>query len=57
MGEQEPIDKFLLRIPDPAEVRQRIAENLKERQLLRRVLKLAEERQAAESRHGVTDAR
>lgn len=50
MSEQEPLGTFLSRIPEPAEVRRRIAENLRERQLLRRVLKLAEERQVAERR-------
>jgi len=41
----EPLEAFLARIPDPNEVRRRIAENLNERQLLRHVLKLAEQRE------------
>jgi hypothetical protein len=56
VSEREPLDTFLSRIPEPAEVRQRIAENLRERQLLRHVLKLAEERRAAEHREGVSRA-
>ena len=40
----KPLDTFLDDVPEPAEIRQRIAANLQERQLLRRVLKLAEDR-------------
>jgi len=35
-------------IPKPDEIRRRIAENIRERQLLRQLLKLAEQRQALE---------
>jgi hypothetical protein len=43
----ESLVSFLSRVPTPDEVRRQIAENLKERQLLRRVLKLAEDRIAS----------
>ena len=52
----ETIEGFLSQVPRPDDVRQRIAENLKERQLLRRVLKLAEERQATRSSCGQSTA-
>jgi hypothetical protein len=48
----EPLEAFLENVPDPAEVRRRIAENLKERNLLRRVLKLAEKRAAVSFSRG-----
>jgi hypothetical protein len=38
------VNKMLGDLPDVAEIRQRIAENIKERQLLRQLLKLAEQR-------------
>ncbi len=37
-----------INIPKPDEIRQRIAENIRERQLLRQLLKLAEQRHAVE---------
>ena len=47
----EPLESFLNNVPEPSEVRRRIGENLKEHQLLRRVLKLAEERHALNTSH------
>ena len=48
MSQPETIDAVLARvnIPKPDEVRQQIAENLRQRQLLRQLLKLAEQRRA-----------
>ena len=42
----ESSDGFLNHIPEPQEVRRRIAENIRQRQFLRQVLKLAEQRQS-----------
>jgi len=46
---KEPIRNILATLPDQAEVRRRIAENLQERQLLRQLLRLAEQRRVVES--------
>jgi len=45
-------DKFLEQIPTKAELRQRIAENLAERNLLRTLLRIAEKREVAQSLKG-----
>ena len=45
MVAKEAVDGFVRQIPDPPEIRERIAENLRERQLLRQLLKLSEQRQ------------
>ena len=42
---KESIKDFLAKVPDTAEIRRRIAENIQERQLLRQVLKIAERQQ------------
>jgi hypothetical protein len=47
MADKQPIDGFLSRVPPPDEIRRRIAENLKERQILRQVLKLSQQRYGA----------
>jgi hypothetical protein len=47
--QERPIANILATIPDRKEVRLRIAENLQERQLLRKLLRLAEQRYAMES--------
>jgi hypothetical protein len=39
---KESIKDFLAKVPDAAEIRRRISENIQERQLLRQVLKIAE---------------
>jgi len=39
------LDEYLDRLPSSSEVRRKIAENLREAKLLRRVLKLAEDRE------------
>jgi len=38
----ESIKDFLAKVPEPTEIRRRIAENIRERELLRQVLKIAE---------------
>jgi hypothetical protein len=44
---KKAVNNALAALPSREEVRQRIAENLQERQLLRRVLKLIEQREQA----------
>ena len=50
MPQAEKLDDLLdqVKIPKPDEIRRRIAENIRQRQLLRQLLKLAEQRQAVE---------
>lgn len=50
MPQAEQVDDLLsqVNIPKPDEIRRRIAENIRQRQLLRQLLKLAEQRQAVE---------
>lgn len=36
------LDEYLDRVPPPDEIRQRIAENIREREVLRRLLKISE---------------
>ena len=48
MSAPKPLQVYLEELPRPEEIRRRIAENIRERQLLRQVLKLAEQRQAAQ---------
>jgi hypothetical protein len=43
----ERIEGCLATLPNPKEIRQQISENIKQRQLLRQLLKLAEQRQKA----------
>ncbi len=44
MTANEAIKRFTEQIPDPEKIRERIAENLRERQLLRQMLRLSEQR-------------
>ena len=46
---RKPIGTVLSTLPDRDEIRRRIAENIQERQLLRQLLRLAEQRQVVES--------
>jgi len=50
MSPSEKINDLLdqVKIPKPEEIRRRIAENIRQRQLLRQLLKLAEQRKAVE---------
>jgi len=50
MPQSDKIDDLLsqVKIPKPDEIRRRIAENIRQRQLLRQLLKLAEQRQKVE---------
>ncbi len=50
MSQPETIDNLLdhVNIPKPDEIRRRIAENIRQRQFLRQLLKLAEQRQRVE---------
>jgi hypothetical protein len=50
MPQAEKNDDLLseVRIPKPDEIRRRIAENIRQRQLLRQLLKLAEQQKAVE---------
>jgi hypothetical protein len=41
---KERIERCLDNLPDPKEIRQRIAENIKERQILRQLLRASEQR-------------
>lgn len=45
MTAKETIKGFVEQIPKPAEIRERIAENLRERQVLRQLLKLSEQQE------------
>ena len=40
--------EFLEKVPTPDEIRRKITENLRQKKLLRQLLKLAEQRQAVE---------
>ena len=42
------LDEYIERLPSSAEVRQKIAENLREAKLLRQVLKMSEQREKVE---------
>jgi len=50
MAKADKTDDLLdqVKIPGPADIRRRIAQNIRQRQLLRQLLKLAEQRQAVE---------
>jgi hypothetical protein len=50
MAQSKTADDLLdeVNIPEPTEIRRRIAENIRQRQLLRQLLKLAEQRKAVE---------
>lgn len=48
MSTQPKLAEYLSRLPSSSEVRRKLAENLREAQLLRRVLKLAEDRERVE---------
>jgi len=48
VSEAKPIEGYLDNIPEPEEIRVRIAENIRQRQLLRQLLKLAEQRRKVE---------
>ena len=41
---QKPIDGILADLPDEKELRRRIADNIQERQVLRQLLRIAEQR-------------
>jgi len=47
MAETANVQEYIEHLPSAAEIRARIAANVAERQLLRRLLKLAEEREGA----------
>jgi hypothetical protein len=49
MAKNEQVDAFLSNTPRPEDIRQRIAENLRERQVLRTLLKLSQDRYPAPS--------
>ena len=46
--ESTGVEKYLDALPQPDEIRAKIAANLQERQLLQRLLKLSRQRQAAQ---------
>ncbi len=50
MSDTDKFDDLLAKvnIPKPTEIKRRIAENIRQRQLLRQLLKLAEQRQRVE---------
>lgn len=47
-GSTNQLDEYIERLPSPAEVRRKIAENLREAKLPRRVLKMSEQREKVE---------
>jgi hypothetical protein len=46
MDELKSLDQYIEAIPEPRQIKERLSENLREAKLLRRLLKLAEDRQA-----------
>jgi hypothetical protein len=42
MADKLKLDEYLDRVPPPAEIRARLSENLREREVLRRLLKISE---------------
>ena len=47
-GVPKQLDKYIEQIPPSAEVRRKIAENLREAKLLRQLLKISEQRERVE---------
>lgn len=47
-GPANKLDEYIERLPPSADVRRKIAENLREAKLLRQVLKLSEQREKVE---------
>jgi hypothetical protein len=49
--EPTALDQYIETIPDPQTIRERLSENIREAKLLRRLLKLSEDKQQARLTH------